>query len=532
MVLQELGDRLAGAINQLNASSIIDESAVKLILTELTRALLESDVNIKLVMKLKQNVEAKLKKLTGLASDAGKKKMLQQAVFDELVNMVDPKSPPFKAKKGKSNVIMFVGLQGSGKTTTIAKFARYYQVRGWKVSMVCADTFRAGAFDQLKQNATKLRVPFYGSYSEADPVRIAEEGVNQFRKDQFEIIIVDTSGRHKQEEALFEEMQEIREVVKPNCCVFVMDATQGQAVGDQAKAFHESIPVGSVIVTKLDGHAKGGGALSAVASTGSPIIFLGTGEHFDDFEPFVARSFVSCLLGLAGEGKGEKNADPLVEQKKLMERMNQGKFSLRDFQKQLQTMAKLGPLSKMMGGMPGLPDEFQQKRFLYIFDSMTPAELDCKVELPGNKKRIVKIARGSGTREIEVELLLRLHKSRQKMVASMGKSGMMNAATDPSKASKMAQLMQNPNSRANQAAMSKMMTPQMLKQVGGKEGLAKRMKEMGGANMPQGYNPDMAQMMQQMGNMDMSQMMQQMGGASGMAKLMQQMGGLGFNQGK
>ena len=164
--------------------------------------------------------------------------------------------------------------------------------------MVCADTFRAGAYDQLKQNATKLRCPFYGSYTEADPVAIAAEGVAQFRKEKYEVIIVDTSGRHRQEAALFEEMQEIRVAIEPDNVVFVLDATQGQAVHEQATSFHEAIDIGSVVVTKLDGHAKGGGALSAVAATGAPILFLGSGEHFDDFEPFVARSFVSRLLGM------------------------------------------------------------------------------------------------------------------------------------------------------------------------------------------------------------------------------------------
>ena len=150
--------------------------------------------------------------------------------------------------------------------------------------MVCADTFRAGAFDQLKQNATKLRIPFYGSYTEPDPVQIAEDGVRQFKEENYELIVVDTSGRHKQESALFEEMEEIKAATSPDEVIFVMDSTIGQAVLDQAKAFNEAAEVGSVIVTKLDGHAKGGGALSAVAATDAPIIFIGSGEHFDDFE--------------------------------------------------------------------------------------------------------------------------------------------------------------------------------------------------------------------------------------------------------
>ena len=192
--------------------------------------------------------------------------------------------------------------------------------------MVCADTFRAGAFDQLKQNATRIKVPFYGSYTEADPVVIAKEGVEQFKNQGFEMIIVDTSGRHKQSDDLFEEMVRVRDAVKPDEIIFVMDSTIGQAAKDQAQAFSDSVDVGSVIITKLDGHAKGGGALSAVAMTGSPIVFIGTGEHFDDFEKFEARSFVKRLLGMGDleslveefKSKGilEKNPD-------LIKRMSQ-----------------------------------------------------------------------------------------------------------------------------------------------------------------------------------------------------------------
>lgn len=193
---------------------------------------------------------------------------------------------------------MFVGLQGSGKTTTCTKYALYWQKKGWKTGMVCADTFRAGAFDQLKQNSTKVRVPFYGSYTETDPVQIATDGVNAFKKEGYEIIIVDTSGRHKQEQALFDEMKQVEASVSPDDIIFVMDSSIGQACHDQALAFRKAVNVGSVIVTKLDGHAKGGGALSAVSATQSPIIFIGTGEHFDDLEPFSPKSFIQRLLGM------------------------------------------------------------------------------------------------------------------------------------------------------------------------------------------------------------------------------------------
>ena len=303
MVLAELGGKLRESLRKIQSSSSgVDTAALNTLLSEISRALIESDVNVNLVMKFRENIKDRVgdavqkheENTNSSAASMNITKAVQKAVVDELTLLLTPENvKQYKMKRNKPNVILFVGLQGAGKTTSIAKFANFYQRKGWKTCMVCADTFRAGAFDQLKQNATKLRIQFYGSYTEADPVVIAEEGVSQFVSEGYEVIIVDTSGRHKQEGALFEEMQEISAAVNPDNTIFVMDATQGQAVYDQALGFREAVNVGSVIVTKLDGHAKGGGALSAVAATQSPIIFLGSGEKFDDFELFNANSFVS-----------------------------------------------------------------------------------------------------------------------------------------------------------------------------------------------------------------------------------------------
>ena len=353
MVLAELGGKLRDTLRKLHSTGQRGNVTTQIlndVLSDIVRALIEADVNVKLVMQLRDNVKETVQGLLKDDEDQNNQeesqraqnnisKTVQRAVVDELVALLSPggdgnnkHNKGYVMRKGKSNIILFVGLQGAGKTTTIAKFANYYQRRGWKTAMVCADTFRAGAFDQLKQNATKLRVPFYGSYTEADPVIIAEDGANQFIKDRYEVIIVDTSGRHKQEAALFEEMQEISLAVKPHNTVLVMDATQGQAVYDQALAFHNAVEVGSVIVTKLDGHAKGGGALSAVAATQSPIIFTGSGEHFDDLDPFNAQSFVSKLLGFGdvrGLMEAMKGVTDSKQQEEMVEKMSKGEFTLR-----------------------------------------------------------------------------------------------------------------------------------------------------------------------------------------------------------
>eukprot|EP00899_Mesostigma_viride_P002874 jgi/Mesvir1/12588/Mv24180-RA.1 len=196
----------------MSNKTLIDEEALDACLKEICTALLQADVNVRLVSTLRNNIK-KIVNLEDLAAGHNKRKIIQQAVLTELCNMLDPGTKPFVPKKGKTCIIMFVGLQGCGKTTTCTKYSYHYQRKGWKTALVCADTFRAGAFDQLKQNATKAKVPFYGSYTETDPVKIATDGVERFKAEGHDLIIVDTSGRHKQEAALFEEMRQVADAV-------------------------------------------------------------------------------------------------------------------------------------------------------------------------------------------------------------------------------------------------------------------------------------------------------------------------------
>lgn len=259
MVLAELGTKIKGALAKLHNSTLIDEDALDAVLKEICFALLQSDVNARIVANIRKNIKSKVD-LEELAAGTNKYRLIQNTVFNELTSMLSCPKKPYELKRGTPNVIMFVGLQGSGKTTTCTKYAYQYARKGWKVALVCADTFRAGAFDQLKQNSMKIKVPFYGSYTEVDPVKIADDGVSRFIDEKYEVIIVDTSGRHKQQASLFEEMQQVAAAVQPDDIIFVMDSSIGQAVYEQASAFRSSVDVGSVIITKMDGHAKGGGA--------------------------------------------------------------------------------------------------------------------------------------------------------------------------------------------------------------------------------------------------------------------------------
>lgn len=519
MVLQDLGRRINAAVNDITRAPTLDEKAFKSMVREISNALVEADVNIKLVASLRKSIEQSVN-FKEIAPGVNKKRIIQKAVFDELVKLVDPHAEPFKPKKGKPNVVMFVGLQGSGKTTSCTKMARWYQARGFKACLVCADTFRAGAFDQLKQNATKAKIPYYGSLTQTDPVVVARDGVEKFRKERFEIIIVDTSGRHRQEQELFNEMMQIQDAVKPDQTIMVLDATIGQQAEAQARAFKESADFGAIIITKTDGAAAGGGAISAVAATHTPIIFIGTGEHMLDMERFAPQAFVSKLLGMGDmQGLVEHVQSLKLDQKDTMKHIAEGKFSVRDLRDQLSNIMKMGPLSKMAGMIPGLSqlaggagmdDEegaTKLKRMIYICDSMTTKELDSDGKIfIDQPSRMVRVAMGSGTSVREVEDLLTQHKMMSGMAKKM-KGGMQNMQKAQS-------AMGGGNKQQQMAAMQK-----RLQAMGGGAGGAGGMPGMPGMG---GQMPDMSQLMKMMGGggggggmPDMSQLMSMMGGMGG-----------------
>ncbi|XP_071835133.1 signal recognition particle subunit SRP54-like [Apostichopus japonicus] len=486
MVLADLGRKITSALKSLSNATIIDEDVLNSMLNEICRALLEADVNIKLVKKLKENVKSVID-FEEMAAGLNKRKMIQTAVFKELVKLVDPGVKAWTPVKGQPNVVMFVGLQGSGKTTTCTKLAYYYQKKGWKACLICADTFRAGAFDQLKQNAAKARIPFFGSYTEDNPVILAMDGVDKFKAEGFEIIIVDTSGRHKQEDSLFEEMLQVSNAVNPDNIVFVMDASIGQACESQARAFKEQVDVASVIITKLDGHSKGGGALSAVAATKSPVIFIGTGEHTDDFEQFKTKPFISKLLGMGDiEGLIDKvNELNLDNNEELINKLKHGEFTLRDMYEQFQNIMKMGPFSQIMGLIPGFSSDFMTKgseqesmarlkKLMTIMDSMNDEELDNRegakifVRGPG---RVQRVARGAGVSVKEVQELLQQYQKFAQMVKKMGgikglfKGGDMSKNVNPAQMQKLNQ------------SIARAMDPRVLHQLGGMNGLQNMMKQ-------------------------------------------------------
>ncbi|KAI3966713.1 hypothetical protein MKW92_016530, partial [Papaver armeniacum] len=354
------------------------------------------------------------------------------------MQMLDTGKPSFTPSKGKTNIVMFVGLQGSGKTTSCTKYANYYQKKGWKPALVCADTFRAGAFDQLKQNAVKTKIPFYGSYTDSDPVTVAVQGKDRFMKENCDLIIIDTSGRHQQEASLFEEMRQLAEATKPDLVVFVMDSSIGQAAFSQAQAFKQNVPVGAIIVTKTEGNAKGGGVLSAVAATKSPVIFLGTGEHLHEFDVFDVEPFVRHLLGM-------KDWSGLMRKiHEVMPTLSEGHLTLRMMYEQYcQNLLNMSPSQDLV-------DRAEIKHYMTIIDSMTNkgSQTDPKIM---NESRIQRIARGSGRPVKDVKDMLDKYKQLAKCMGSLMKK---------LKISKNGEVSQSINARQ----LSRALPPQMLRE--------------------------------------------------------------------
>jgi len=374
---------------------------------------------------------------------------------------------------------MFVGLQGAGKTTTCSKLALYYQEqKKFKVGLVCADTFRAGAHDQLQQNALRVKVPFYGDVYCSDPAQIAAQGLELFKEQGMDLVIVDTSGRHKQEEALFEEMTAIHEAINPDETIFVMDSTIGQAAYDQAKAFHDAVDVGSVILTKMDSNAKGGGALSAVAATQSPITFIGVGEKFHEMEEFDPERFVKRILGkgdITGLAQRIQDADIKDNQEELLKKIQQGKLTLRDMRDQFMNVLKLGPVNSILQMIPGFSnlgkehgDESQKRiqRFLTIMDSMTDDELDGDLKFLKNERRQRRICQGCGLPPQCLRELVDMYKPFEAAAKKL-KNMKMKPGGMP----------QNP------ADLASMFPPQVLKQIGGPAGIRQLMKKFEDGNM-------------------------------------------------
>jgi len=425
MVLESLGSSLYNALKKFIRASTVDEEAVRELVRDFQRALLKADVNVGLVLELSKRIEDRALR-EELPPGISRREHTIRVVYEELTRILGEKPAKLEIKPGGRNVIMMVGIQGSGKTTSVAKLARYLQKRGYKVAVVCADTFRPGAYAQLRQLLEGTGIPVYGE-ERGDAVSVAVRGCEKFR--DYEVVIVDTAGRHREEEGLLREMAEMAEAIKPTEIMLVVDATIGQQAASQAEAFHKATGIGSIFLAKLDGSARGGGALSAVAATGAPIKFIGTGEKLEDIEPFDPPRFVGRLLGMGDIEalvRRVREAEVKVSEKDVKAFLT-GKFTLQDMYEQMLALRKMGPLRKILGMIPGFAynipveeldvAEEKLRRWGAIIQSMTPEERENPKIL--NASRVRRIARGSGTSEAEVKELVKQYFAAKKLIKAL-----------------------------------------------------------------------------------------------------------------
>ncbi|MDD5023174.1 MAG: signal recognition particle receptor subunit alpha [Candidatus ainarchaeum sp.] len=397
----DLGKGLRDILRKISGKPYIDESEVKLLIKEIQKILISSDVNIKLVFELSKRIEKN-------ALDKEKMKELSlkehviKVVYDELVALMGREYAPRLDK----HRILVCGLFGSGKTTSIGKLAYYYKTKGMSVALVGADCDRPAAKEQLEQLASQAGVNYYTEKEEKSSIRIVENALKKLKE---EIIVVDSAGRSAFDEGLSEELKKMYEIIQPEEVYLVVSADIGQIAGKQTEAFKNAVPISGVIVTKLEGSGKGGGALSAVAAADTKIAFIGVGEKLKDFEIYNSDRFVGKLLGMPDiKGLMEKIKEIGTEQD--LKVIEGDKFTIKTFYEQLKAAKKMGPLGNVLGmmGISDIPKEIVQqnegklKIYESIINSMTEEEREDALLLKRNMSRIERIAKGAGTTSEEV----------------------------------------------------------------------------------------------------------------------------------
>jgi len=443
-MLDNLRTGLRSALKKIVGASDINEELIESLCKDVQRALLQSDVNVRLVLSITNNLKVRALKeqpVKGLS----RKDHIVTILYGELASLLGYTGETIKSidkiqrlpddgitfKAGEQNIVLMLGIQGSGKTTVTAKLARWLTRHGYRVAVVGADTWRPGALTQLKTTCGKISVEVFGDEADKDAVSIVKNGLEHFRKQVLDVIIIDTAGRHKEERGLLEEMKTMYDVSEPDLVLLVIDGTIGQQAYNQAKAFHEAAPVGGIVITKLDGTAKGGGVIAASAATGARVMFIGTGERIDDLEQFSPTHFVGRILGM-GDIKAllemAKSLE-LQEDEGQAKRLLGGKMTIEDFYAQMENVGKMG-FRNVIDNLPGLSgmvkddqlDALQEKmeKWRFIIQSMTRIEkrnLDIM-----NDSRRKRVARGSGMTEHDVkELIKQYNNSRSMMKQAKGR---------------------------------------------------------------------------------------------------------------
>ncbi len=425
-MLDKLSSSLKETIRKIAKAKRIAKQTVAEFVRDIQRALIQADVKLSLVKEISGRIRARSLKEKLVLNP---REHVIMVGYEELITIIGRSvEVPLAAQR-----IMMVGLHGTGKTSSCAKLARYYQKKGLKPAVICADVYRPAAAEQLRQLCEKIGVPFYDGANlperEKGVMGIVNAGVKEFEK--YDVKIIDTAGRHALEKDMIKEIEDIKKAINPEQRFLVLDASIGQQASVQAHAFDDAIGITGIIITKMDGTAKGGGALSAVAETNSGVAVIGTGEKTDDFERFEADGFISRLLGMGDIQALIATAEESLKPEDVDADFLKGKFTLKDLYKQLEAMKKMGPLKKLMEMLPlgglgvdvNLDDTMYQvtedklKRYKVMMDSMTEEELTEPKMIDGSRTR--RIARGSGTATAEVNELIKYHRMMQKMMKSL-----------------------------------------------------------------------------------------------------------------
>jgi len=434
-VFENLSDKFQGVLKKLRGHGRISEGNVEGALNEVRLALLEADVNYKVVKDFVAAVKEKALGAEVLASLSPDQHFIK-IVHEEMTRMMGAQAQELDLARKPPVAMMLVGLQGSGKTTTCGKLALYLQKRKRTPFLVPADVYRPAAIEQLKVLGRQLEIPVFDSRADADPVAICREAVNYAELNGYDTVLLDTAGRLHVDAPLMEELSRIKTAVDPGEILLVADAMTGQDAVNVAKAFHEKLTLTGVVLTKADGDARGGAALSIRAVTGAPVKFVGTGEKLDALEPFHPERMASRILGMGDLLTFVEKAQDQVDEKQAKElerKLRKNEFTLEDFRDQLLRLKKMGSMEEILGMIPGLgakakelkgmaPDETELTRVVAIIDSMTPQERRNARILNGSRRK--RIAAGSGTTVQDVNRLMKNFQQAEAMIQRMTKGGM------------------------------------------------------------------------------------------------------------
>ncbi len=425
-----LGNRLQDVFKSLRGEARLTEATIEAALREIRLALLEADVNFKVVKAFVDRVRDRAMGQDVLRSLTPAQQVVR-IVRDEMVALFGDAGGGLQPSSKSPRVILLLGLQGSGKTTTAGKLGTWLAKQGRHPMLVSTDVRRPAAIQQLNVLGQKASLRVYDPPDQMDPVRRAGDALTEAKNLGFDVVIVDTAGRLHIDDELMNELQAIKTAVSPSDLIYVADAMTGQDAIKSAGEFNRRVGVTGVMLSKLDGDARGGAALSVVAVVGVPIAFVGSGERLEDIEPFHADRLVSRLLGMGDVLSLIEKAEQAIDQdeaQRLEEKIRLDDFTLEDFRDQLRTIRKMGPLESIIGMIPGMgnlkqladnkPDEKQLVRIEAIINSMTPGERADYRLINGSRRK--RIARGSGTSVEEINRLVRQFQQMRKMIKSLG----------------------------------------------------------------------------------------------------------------